>query len=103
MKTDNELIAEFMGFIPREYERHGRLWRHPELAGDFGDKAMQFRYDTSWSDLMPVVEKIDNTIKTTKWIRGAWSIQELPITEKIDVVYKYVVEFIKWYNTQKTL
>lgn len=103
-KTDNELIAEFMG-----------------------DEAMWFKhgktkirlYDTSWDWLMPVVEKIE-TLRYDTGICGVVingeKLTEVIISpqvknDKIEVhyrtgepkiicTYKAVVAFIKWYNEQ---
>lgn len=88
MKTDNELIAEFMDWT------------------DTGNKGVQ------WDWLMEVVEKIETDsgvsivggpvkkptcvihLSTLKAISGQGN-------TKIEAVYKAVVEFIKWYNNGK--
>lgn len=71
MKTDNEIIAEFMGltlitpankaYLPyyREFGKDGTILsdHHPKSGGG-GFKSL--RYDTSWDRLMPVVEKISS-------------------------------------------
>lgn len=86
MKTDNELIAEFMGLkYSREvdedrsdcggiYEKVTYYSYHPIPVDDYGDqvyvnreglvegqilKEGPLRYDSSWDWLMPVVEKIN--------------------------------------------
>lgn len=101
--TDNELIAEFMG---RKY-------------GLNADKNGYLKYDTSWDHLMPVVEKIEtldiNGYKFSTEIIGKQCFIESEIrrsgtkmlifsktgTSKIDAIYKSVILFITWYNTQK--
>lgn len=65
MKTDNELIAEFMGLI--RYEPNSRYnlpqWYQPDSSdgrkkGKFMGYPEQLKYDTKWDWIMPVVEKI---------------------------------------------
>jgi len=129
MKTDNELIAEFMGL--RVYKissgncygvlANGKPAKHPTKRHE-----SHLRYSSSWDWLMPVVEKIESIGYATKiryeaftqgeemgyhdieiftlnenngYLRVACCTERIP---KIQAVYKAVVEFIKWYNTQKT-
>lgn len=106
-KPDNELIAEFMGYTCDN--NHG-WYEGPrinnEVTSAIGKGVFAFNIDSamfheSWDWLMPVVEKIDQTIKNTHWIKGYWFVHELSITTPINELYKYVVEFIKWHNSQK--
>lgn len=96
--SDNELIAEFMG-LPLTKDV-------PAFTGGF--KTVPFwdwKYDTSWDWLMPVVEKI---LKTTEPLNGkGWSweyknLEQTRIGNSIEYVYARVVEFIKWYNAPKS-
>jgi len=67
MKTDNELIAEFMGFFAFETSIQGfSIYKlldsngnpiHP-YYGPFNQNTM--RFDKSWDWIMPVVEKIES-------------------------------------------
>jgi hypothetical protein len=75
MKTDNELIAEFMG-------KFG-LWFH-----------------TSWDWLMPVVEKIDKMQLFD--VVEYRELSELGIFADKQTIRMHVISFIKWYN-QKNL
>jgi hypothetical protein len=115
MKTDNELIAEFMGF-----KKVGNVMEKWEdgytsvLCCDIKDLKY---YEGSWDWLMPVVEKIENTgdgfISRVTGCRIEGYLcdfvdqenTEISLqfsqTAKIDAVYKAVVEFIKWHNQQK--
>ena len=92
MKTDNQLIAEFMGD-----NRSRRLYR------------------TSWDWLMPVVEKIEKLYSVNfppdfvqRLLSGEKEIIDhqymdviaLPLATPISEVYDNVVIFIKWYNQQ---
>ncbi len=115
LKT-NRLIAEFMG---GKCESSLNTWKFPEETEPpfaFLDLS-QFKYHTSWSWLMPVVEKIENL--------GYISIIEKMNTEfdchrvffnkrgtleevargsrdesKFVAVHLAVEDFIKWFNKQ---
>jgi hypothetical protein len=106
MKTDNELIAEFM-----------KLDKHPnnERAYWIEDEDCYLTFDNlqfhrSWNQLMPVVHKIKKDrhnpnemfMGTTLERYCAYStVTELPIWASIDSVHSRVVEFIKWYNAKQ--
>lgn len=81
MKTDNnELIAEFMG------------------GEDAEDKGNPYQYDKYWDRLMPVVEKITPLAKDMG--QQAWFDVKYPLMyAHIDIVYKRVLDFVKWYNS----
>lgn len=108
--SDNELIAEFMGFTPMK-SNHG-THEHPALMGTYGGSGLKFKYDTSWDWLMPVVEKIEKLeplgeyyvdMRTTKCniYKGETCISgsDGGIKSRMERLYKSVVDFIKWYNT----
>ena len=89
-KTDNELIAEFMGHERQRFDHN-------------------YSYDQSWSDLMPVVEKIyrmpdkDIRFKMENSRCRLWYGHKLfkcHTIKPLNSVYQVVVEFIKWYNSQ---
>ncbi len=128
-KTDNELIAEFMGAERREgprafnpdqkliqyiikgnpYNQHRddiKHWYQPE----------ELKYHESWDWLMPVVEKIENLEFVTKseynlrthwfsiWAESADTshcITSQGNGNRIENHYRAVVEFIKWYSNGK--
>lgn len=105
MKTDNELIAEFMGLNPK------------------GSNFFKgFQYDRSWDELMPVVDKIEtigtpenkkvkfvlkqDTKNQVSWnLTNGWSYNsELSCIHgktKMETTYNAVVKFINWYNQNK--
>lgn len=106
MKTDNEIIAEFMGFEPIK-SNHG-THDHPERMGTYGGTGLTFKYDTDWSWLMPVVEKIGNLweasggghqVSINLKIHNLFRVT--PIHSHIQQVHKNIVAFIKWYNENK--
>ena len=95
----NKLIAEFEGRIN-------------ELCHD-NNTSSPYNYEKSWDWLMPVVERIDSrtpydprvTIEhnwcSIKVPDGRFDI-EIIGSSRIEATYKAVVEFIKWYNKNKT-
>lgn len=113
MKTDNELIAEFMGCKTLEHQPH--LWKIPGIDWPFAE--FQMLYATSWDWLMPVVEKIVKLFDEAfppgeEFVKRILAHEEpiekeymdvvgLPIGTPIQEVYQTVVTFIKWYNENK--
>lgn len=100
MKTDNELIAEFMGgqFLDSKnwHELH-----HKEMP-----------FEKSWDWLMPVIQKIEQIhsstfkydieeIKQNRWPKDKeyTDVICLPICTPMVESYQEVVKFIKWYNS----
>lgn len=107
--TDNELIAEFLGW-KQVHTETADYWMRPEGGATNWDTPQKFQ--NSWDWLMPVVEKIDGlgyhvTIMKTRCVIAITlnvqnHIQSIhPGYSMIEVVYCAVVEFIKWYNEQK--
>jgi hypothetical protein len=102
VKSDNELIAEFMGSKPYNDGRYGIMWPDPtdDKVG-FG-----LHYDTKWDWIMKVVEKIyhfeditftlKNSRAVIKYGKKTFSCHTIVA---INSTYRVVVEFIKWYNT----
>lgn len=77
---DNRLVAEFMAGV--------------------GVETHHDRYDTSWDELMPVVERINNTGKAGGIKYGLFDALG---NADLARAYKEVVGFIKWYNENKGL
>ena len=113
MKTDNELIAEFMGFT-FAFERGHRVYNVPKgedlKYAAFKLPHVKLNYDSSWDWLMPVVEKINtmepsefnyHVTRMTEFRICQEKLQMYSITTPINQVYKMVVDFIKWYNQTK--
>jgi len=117
MKSDNELIAEFMGYEYRPSNEGLRpfgwvkIGSKNYLENNFGPNNIilcrvtkHMMFDSSWDWLMPVVEKIETIAPTdVKEINNeGLAIFELGLMTPIEELYKAVVEFIKWYNSKET-
>lgn len=119
IKNDNELIAEFMGlrFEPGKPAPENVPSFYRLTTGDHIDVIEIQNYSKSWDWLMPVVEKIDSLPEIDFEMYPAYKsigqragvgvkirtspgeILVLPEgRSRIEVVYKAVVLFIKWYN-----
>lgn len=116
MKTDNELIAEFMGGYNYDPDTRVLGLNIPHMDDQWFD-IKEIQYHTSWDWLMPVVEKIESLGYDTdicgnncmisegtpqgdggKYFRAMIDVDKYP---KIVSVYEAVVEFIHWHNSQK--
>lgn len=98
----NKLIAQFMGkdVLHDTHVYHEKVDRL---------KVTRMKYDTSWSWLMPVVEKIE---RETDYglVSGSdyayWNkYGENPLDEEFsgarkEAIYEAVVEFITWHNSK---
>lgn len=117
VKSDNELIAEFMGV--QVYEDWKEMDTVPIEKLTIWTYRKNLDYDTNWSRLMPVVEKIQSIdiepapnyrgYRIEIIVQGYVKISGFPmptITTNvanegglIQAVYKAVLEFIHWYNS----
>lgn len=106
--TDNELIAKFMGAqliqvrqpgLPNELRCYA-LKNPPKGLHDLQSNCGLFhtalQFDTSWDWLMPVVENISEY--RIAYPEQANEVCNVKIVVLKQVLYKRVVEFIKWYN-----
>lgn len=116
-KTDNELIAEFMG-VPQINDNGVIVWDNQRTGKTiYCLQSRYLRYDTSWDWIMPVVEKIESlgygfridpwSIFVTEYISGNENdiihvtIDDAPYP-KIRHYYHAVIKAIKWYNENKS-
>lgn len=104
-KTDNELIAEFMGIKVAPYE-HWAAGKVIAIVPEEGiiDYPQLNVYNPSidWNQLMPVVEKINKVVGAYPSFPVEYiELTELSIFIKIDRLHVYVVNFIKWYNSER--
>lgn len=119
-KTDNELIAEFMGIQPSGFVRGDDLdprYKKGEFVqtGWGGLHRSELKYHESWDQLMPVVEKISSlgckveiNIEMNHMIQGQCNIHKCDDDfygvnglTVLQATYDCVVSFIKVHNSQK--
>lgn len=98
-RTDNELIAEFMGY---HVVNSGPLIGAPEAQ--LMSARIAERYAKSWDALMPVVQKIFEAYLQLPVRRDAIiiisNLQKALTTADINAVRTQSLNFIKWYKTQ---
>jgi len=93
----NKLIADFMG-MKQGVIVNGIGYYDPE----------ELEYNKSWDWLMPVVEKIESMGNTQIAIGKKYAYftikgEDTPVVygeTRLLAIYKSVVQFIKWYNSQ---
>jgi hypothetical protein len=114
-KTDNELIAEFMGFCMPDGERYYVVpaeYKNLTYNEDIiEDNNRQLFFSESWDWLMPVVAKIEQTLDPQVYaveihIGAGCRIyadgKDFDVVgDGIECVHQAVVDFIKWYNETK--
>jgi hypothetical protein len=112
MKTDNELIAEFMGaefirkhdyFNPNKIQEHwiikGNAYNQYRDDTKYWYTEPQLRYREDWDWLMPVVKKI-RPLWCKNQEEAAANMMAAMFDGDIEITYRYVLEFIKWYSLQ---
>jgi hypothetical protein len=111
VKTNNELIAEFMGAERREGPRafnpdqilvqwiiKGNPYNQHRDDIKYWYQPVELKYHESWDWLMPVVEKIGNVWDLNEIGTEAEKVLRLPLSTHIQEVNKAVVKFINFYN-----
>ena len=104
---NNKLIAEFMGEKLPYLNEKGNWEFMVKDAGLISspnienlNKFLGFNYDNDWNCLMEVVEKILSISLELDSMEMYYNITDsIP---RIDHAYKDVIDFIKWYNEQKS-
>lgn len=115
-KTDNEIIAEFMGYTIGRLSgwmsgTHETPYSYKKKDGNILNPVRidKLKYQTSWDWLMPVVEKIRVWLLDAKSNTTNPMLDEMEMYENIadglwwtnkDATHKAVIDFIKWYTTQ---
>ena len=103
MNTENNLIAEFIGWT---FEPESQTWFRADfnIHTPFG---FEFAYHNDWASLMAVVEKIERLghrveigICKCKIYSANYDGETTYRATKILSVYAAVVDFIKWHNEQ---
>ena len=96
MRTENKLIAEFMGV--KSYEASG--YTNYVYSEDNHRPEVDLAYHEDWERwLKPVVEKIDDYLFENVGKLGYFD--ECLSSNELDVTYQAVVDFIIWYNSNK--
>ena len=106
MKTDNTIIAAFMGIADEIETGATSLIQIEGITGYYKNDNLKFHTDWNW--LMEVVKKIESLGYRVTIVRHICRIDlteesKLIISEdikKIEAVYSACLEFIKWYNKQ---
>jgi hypothetical protein len=118
----NKLIAEFMGYTKGTTD-HGKNGKHEAWFNDSIHKGhykspIEFHYNISWDELIPVVQKINSIeylrsdmeirfssspmcVLRTRTEDNHWDVLVCKDSEGLETVYATVLEFIKWYNINK--
>lgn len=107
MKTDNELIAEFMGYEMKQgkdiakYISGGHEWYW--VGENFTTTIHEYNPDERWDWLMPVVEKI-NKLEENGEFKGfdldiIRSMHEWISLVQINNAHTDIVTIIKWYSS----
>lgn len=108
----NSLIAEFMGLRHVSDDKYIKNLREMKSNGIYfeqGYMTSELRYDSDWNWLMQVVDKIEGlnfSVEMNRQEEGDYQclivkkeiIVQTFSSNKIESVYKALVEFIKWYN-----
>jgi len=101
LPKENQLLSDFMGVVFHDDEN-----QYYDAEGFY--RGTILRYDTSWSCLMEVIEKIEKLGFSYDRINGDVFINTIELVNVIpnhamnmfEKTYKIVVEFVKWYNKQ---
>lgn len=102
---NTKLINEFMFLMTHPGSRDGKTYFNgtaPELFnGNIGGTLIEdAEFHSSWNWLMPVVAKIGNL--TANKNSRLWDNVTLGlIAVDIKLIYKAVIEYIKWYNNER--
>ena len=115
-ELNEELIAKFMGAEPNLFtiDKNGsRNYSYELYFGNIDEEVIKpecMRFHSSWSWLMPVIEKIESlryevnikgTCCTMYRQHNKFSLFEFSEKSKMDATYRAVIEFIEWYNKEK--
>ena len=116
----NKLIAEFMGGWWETKDQPNPYWENV-VSNKIYPTDRDLVYHKSWDALMPVVEKVTSLTKEKKYIPPGKYLEYKEQRDKYDEqweklfdyqaynffsgeiksIYQAIVEFIKWYNSNK--
>lgn len=96
-KTDNEILAEFMGFpLTKEESTFRGGWKTVPF--------MQWRFNSDWNQLMDVWYKfrdLDTPGGVKAFTLHCGNIEHAIVHEGISESFSALVEAVKWYNGVK--
>lgn len=104
MKTDKEIVAEFMGYASFQSNNGKRLWRIISQKWDhLATESSDLHFDTDYNQLIPawvkfrelVIDRSDYFDYLNHKVQIRSAITERPITE----AFAALVEGIEWYNS----
>jgi hypothetical protein len=110
--AENRLIAEFMNFV--ESPTTNKYWTNKSSEGFGIGELVDLQFHSDWNWLMQVVEKIESLdghlhicdnavfVHFPKRIKQCICINGSLKLSKIEAVYNACLEFIEWYNENKT-
>lgn len=102
VKSDNELIAEFMGIcVTRSFDV---LWIVDE-DGDLPDykNAQVYSPSNNWNQLIPVVGQFIEKAKGTDMPHALYmNVATFSVSRPIGELYENLVKGIRWYNEHST-
>lgn len=106
-KTDNELIALFMGMNLVKnihHETNSPTYVKSINGGVVYMTRDMLKYDASWDWLMPAVKAWNDLViskRTEKSGWTKWQYKTVMFRTDIEPLFNDLVKSIKWYNTQK--
>ena len=111
MKDNNRLIAEFMGYEFTETPTYGILSGNKFIKAPKDDNKPPFnvsygwnspKYDKDWNLLIGVLHKI-SIITNDNYYEKQYLFQDYYLPDlNIEEVYENIIEFIEWYNNEKS-
>ncbi len=113
IKTSNFIIAKFMGYqlITPSMRSNPEFWRYSYWEHETDSEKYPpviedgLKYHLSWDWLIPVIDKIyssDDYVEYKKSL-NQFSDGIFINTKYIDSTYNQVVDYLKWYNSYKTV
>lgn len=122
--TDNELIAQFMGYekvtvdyfgtsFETEWQREHQDWMEAVNLDSIGDYIVKVKdnewiywkdvaYHTSWDWIVPVARKLTEKAKHTDMPHAIFmNVYTFSVCRPIAELYENIIKGIKWYNQQK--
>ena len=107
IETGNRLLAEMMGWVNIS-SKYNPLYQHQTNSTNIGTvhkpillSQRQFRYHTSWDELMPVVKYINHQKDDAP--QQIWDKIEIGVIglQEIEIAWQGCVDYAKWKQNNK--